>query len=324
MTRNVLLGAGLLAVLALLGPWIAVRDPARQDADYAYAPPMRPHLVDTAGRLRAPFVYPLTMGDRLTRTYVEDTASPVVLRWFSGGRLVTADVPWFPLGADALGRDVFSRLVIGARYSLGVALAAVALTLAFGALAGGIAGLVGGITDDLLMRLADLVVTLPVLYVVVTLRAAMPLVLSPLETFWTVTLVLAAVGWPLAARGTRAIVAAERQREYAEAARAAGASRTRLLLRHLLPAARPYLATQATLLFPGFVLAEATLSYLGLGFPEPIPSWGAMLQAAPTGRGLLMAPWLLAPAAAIFAAVLVVHVLTDGRRRGDGPPALRL
>ena len=143
--------------------------------------------------------------------------------------------------------------------------------------------------------MADVIIALPAVYVVLALRASMPLVLTTAEVFWTMVVVLAAVGWPFPARGVRAVVAAERTREYAEAARALGASRTRLLLRHLLPAARGFLVVQTTLLVPAFVLAEATLSFVGLGFSEPIPSWGAMLRDAGRGRALVERP--LAPGA---------------------------
>jgi peptide/nickel transport system permease protein len=117
----------------------------------------------------------------------------------------------------------------------------------------------------------------------------------------------------------RAIVRAERSKEYAEAARAIGAGRARLLIGHLLPAARGLLAVQATLLLPAFVLAEATLSFVGLGFPERTPSWGVMLQEAAAGRLLADAPWLLAPGAAIFATVLAVNLMVG--RRPLGMPA---
>ena len=168
----------------------------------------------------------------------------------------------------------------GARLSLGVALGAALGALVIGAIVGGLAGFAGGLVDDGLMRVADVIIALPAVYVVLALRASMPLVLTTTEVFWTMVVVLAAVGWPFPARGVRAVVAAERAREYAEAARALGASRTRLLLRHLLPAARGFLVVQTTLLVPAFVLAEATLSFVGLGFSEPIPSWGAMLREA--------------------------------------------
>jgi peptide/nickel transport system permease protein len=136
-------------------------------------------------------------------------------------------------------------------------------------------------------------------------------VLTTTEVFWTMVVVLAVVGWPFPARGVRAVVAAERTREYAEAARALGASRTRLLLRHLLPAARGFLVVQTTLLVPAFVLAEATLSFVGLGFSEPIPSWGAMLREAGRGRAIVDAPWLLAPGVAIVLSALAVNLAAN-------------
>jgi peptide/nickel transport system permease protein len=160
------------------------------------------------------------------------------------------------------------------------------------------------------MRLSDFILALPAVYAVLALRAAAPLVLSTSQIFWIMVSVFALVGWPLAARGVRAVVAAERSREYAEAARSIGASGTRLLLRHLLPAARGFLVVQASLLLPAFILAEATLSFAGLGFGEPTSSWGVMLQEAGRGRTLADAPWLLAPAGAIAALVFGVNLFT--------------
>ena len=268
--------AGALLLLALVGPRLTPNQPSTQFTEFVYAPPMRPHIVDASGRVRAPFVYPLVLENRLERRYAEDRSRSLPLRLFRDGTLLSvdpsADAPWFPLGTDALGRDQLARLASGTRLSLGVALAAALGALVLGALVGALAGFVNGLLDEGLMRASDFVLALPAVYVVLALRAALPLVLTTPQVFWTMVIVLAAVGWPVPARGVRAIVAAERNREYAEAARALGASRTRLLLRHLLPATRGLLIVQATLLLPAFVLAEATLSFVGLGFSEPIPS----------------------------------------------------
>jgi peptide/nickel transport system permease protein len=314
--RSARLGATLLAILALATAGagaLTTSDPAVQHSDFVLAPPMPVRLVDASGRWRAPFVYPLKVQDRLSRTYLEDRARPLTIRWLTDGRLASVTGgTWFPMGTDALGRDVSSRLVTGARLSLGVALIAAIVALATGALLGGIAATAGGILDDAIMRVADFVITLPALYVVLTLRAAMPLVLTTGQVFWTMTAVLAAVGWPLGARGVRAIVAAENRREYADAARAAGAGRTRILLHHLMPATTGLLFAQAGLLVPAFILAEATLSYAGLGFPGSSASWGVMLQEA-GGSMLVEAPWLLAPAVAIFATVLAVNLMSGAR-----------
>ena len=304
-----------VALVALVAPLLTPHTPGERFADRLYAPPMRPHIIDANGHWRAPFVYPVQLVDRLERRYEEDRAHPVPLRWFSGGVVVGVSPddgsPWLPLGGDGSGRDVFARLVYGARLSLGVALVATLGALLIGTLVGGAAGVAGGLVDDGLMRLSDFVLVLPAMYVVLSLRAAMPLVLATPAVFALVAGIMAIVGWPLVARGVRAIVAAERERDYAQAARSLGMGPTRLLVRHLLPAARGHLATQATLMLPGFILAEATLSYVGLGFPDPQASWGSMLQEAATVAAIADAPWTLAPAVAIFAVVLAVNLIVQ-------------
>jgi len=239
----------------------------------------------------------------------------VPLEFLSPGTLVTTDEsrgPWLLLGGDALGRDIFARVLLGARLSLGVSVAAAVVAIVLGAVLGAIAGYRGGRVDNLLMRAADFVLVLPAIYVVIVLRGTMPLVLTTGTVFWTMTGILGLAGWPYPARGVRAVVAAERQKEYAEAARAVGAGSLRILLRHLLPAARGFLAVQITLLLPAFILAEATLSFVGFGFAEPTPSWGVMLHEAGQAGTLFEAPWLLAPAAAIVLTILSLHLVSAG------------
>jgi peptide/nickel transport system permease protein len=316
---------GALLAAALGAPWIAPHDPARQFGALAHAPPMPPRVVHD-GRLRTPFVYPLRLVDRLERRYEEDRTRAVPIRRAVGAAADPLDAAWLPLGADALGRDLLSRLLFGARASLGVALAATAAAILLGALVGGIAGFAGGWVDGLLMRLTDFVLVLPVIYVVLALRAALPLVLSPADVFGIMTAVFALAGWPYPARGVRALVAAERRKEYAEAARALGAGPWRILLLHLLPATRGYLAVQATLLLPAFIVAEATLSFVGFGFPAPFPSWGVMLQEAANISVIAGAPWLLLPGAAVVAAILSLQFLAEPVDRAAPhaalPPAL--
>lgn len=311
-------GIGCIAFIAAItlgAPVIAPHDPGRQFADLGYAPPMRPHIFDDDGRAHLPFIYPLRLVDRLEHRFAEDRTTRVPLEWFSSGALVTTGEtrgPWLALGADALGRDIFARVLLGARLSLGVSLTAAVLAILLGAILGAVAGYAGGSVDTLLMRVADFVLVLPIIYVVIVLRATMPLVLDTATVFWTITVVLGLAGWPYPARGVRAVVAAERRKEYAEAARALGAGTMRILLRHLLPAARGFLAVQITLLVPAFILAEATLSFVGFGFAEPTPSWGVMLHEAGQTGTLYEAPWLLAPAAAIVLTVLSLHLISSG------------
>jgi peptide/nickel transport system permease protein len=299
-----------IALLVLAAPALAPYDPGRLFSGYQYAPPMRPHVIDADGSWHAPFAYAVRVEDPLERRYSEDRTTRIAS--FAG------EQPWFLLGSDALGRDVLSRLLIGARLSLGIALLAAVLSLAIGTAIGGLAGYAGGWTDDLLMRAADFVTVLPGIYVVLALRGVLPLVLSPGEVFMALVAVLALVGWPVIARGVRTILRVERQAEYAEAARASGAGPWRLMTRHLLPATRGFLGVQAAVLVPAFVMAEATLSFVGLGFAEPTPSWGVMLADAAAVQIAADAPWLLAPAVAIVATVFVINS-ADGfrdRRRG--------
>lgn len=318
MTRGQRIGIGLvfaLALCALAAPWVAPYDPGRQFSAFPFAPPMRPHVIDANGGWHAPFVYPVRLVDPLERRYEDDRTRIVPLRWFSGALVRAADGPdpWFALGSDGLGRDVFSRVAAGARLSLGVALLGTIAALALGAAAGAIAGYAGGWADAVLMRVADLVLVLPGIYVVLALRGALPLVLSTTQVFVALVLVLSLVGWPASARGVRGIFIVQRAEEYAEAARAIGAGSARVIVRHLLPATTGFLVVQATVLLPAFVMAEATLSYVGLGFAPPAPSWGAMLQDAGSARGGADAPWLLAPALAIVFAVLAMHLVAPRR-----------
>ena len=312
MTRRTA-GAVLFATIVAgtaAAPFLAPNEPSRQFAGHAYAPPMRPRVIGEDG-LRRPFIHPLIAADRLERRFERDASRPVTLEFFERGRLASAPEPWLLLGGDPLGRDVFARLLAGGRASLAVAALAVALTIGIGALVGATAGYTGGRFDRWLMGLSDFVIVLPMLYAVVTLRAVMPLVLSPATVFWTLAIVMALATWPLPARGVRAIIAVERQKGYAEAAYAAGAGPLRILRRHLLPATAGHLATQGLLLFPAFIFTEASLSFVGLGFAEPVASWGVMLQDAARVSAILEAPWLLTPAVAIVLTVLAIRLMTS-------------
>ena len=300
--------------MTVAAPVLVTHDPGAQYAGFVLAPPMRPRLIDTAGHWRRPFIVPLRLADRLSRSYTLDESRAVPIRFFRDGQLASVEPElWFPLGTDLLGRDVWARLLYGARLSLGVASVATVGALVLGILIGGIAGVSGGGLDTLLTKLADVVLALPVIYVALALRGALPLVLTTPVLFWTLAGVLALAGWPVVARGVRGIVAGERGQEYAEAARAMGAGRTRILLRHLLPAAWSFIGVQAALLVPAFIVAEATLSYVGLGFPPISPSWGVMLKDSSEGRLFVESPWLLTPAIAIAITVLSVNLL--GSRR---------
>jgi peptide/nickel transport system permease protein len=296
----------VVALAAIAAPFLAPNDPDRSFPDRLYAPP-------------GGHAYAQRLVNRLERRFEEDRTRPVTLRWFTDSRLVTAREeeggPLLLLGADAFGRDTFSRLLYGARASLALAVIATLVAIVLGALIGGVAGFAGGMVDEVLSRLTDFVLVLPAIYVALALRSVMPLVLPASTVFLLLTAIFALVGWPIVARGMRSIVASEREREYIVAATALGASRWRVLTRHLLPSAYGYLGVQATLLLPAFILAEATLSYVGLGFPGTVPTWGTMLQDAANISLVADAPWMLAPAFAIFIVVLGVNLVIQGTGR---------
>lgn len=312
MTRRIALVLAAFVLLAVLAPWFAPYDPETQYRNYQFAPPMRPHLIDN-GALRAPFVYPIALADRLAQRYDEDRTSTRPLPWFGRGEAE----PVFLFGADSYGRDLLSRLLHGARVSLSLALVSVLGALVIGGAIGGLAGYRGGWLDEVAMRTVDLVIVLPVIYVALVLRALLPLALAPSTVFVMMAGIFMLVGWPFVARGVRGIVAAEREREYVVAARSLGAGTTRIVTRHLLPACTGYLLVQATLLLPAFILGEATLSYVGLGFPEHFATWGTMLTEASNPNAMLRFPWTLAPALTIFLVVLVANVVLQSDKIGS-------
>lgn len=307
----------LIAIAAAAAPWLAPNPPNQRFDDLLYAPPTPVHIFSDG--LRAPFINPWRVVSRLERRFDADTFVHVSLRWFSGGTLVSGDpeagAPLLLLGADGYGRDIFSRLLFGARATLAVSLVSALLATILGACIGGLAAYAGGWLDGVLSRVSEFVLVLPAIYVALILRAVLPLVLPPATVFVLLIGIFTLLGWPIVARGVRAIVLVEREREYAVAAHAAGASDGRVLLRHLLPASAGFLRTQASLLVPAFMLGEATLSYVGLGFPNTIPTWGTMLQDASNVALLGDAPWSLAPAGAIFVVVLGVNLLAQSHGR---------
>ena len=221
--------------------------------------------------------------------------------WMAGGSWA------HPLGTDTLGRDVVSRLLYGARVSLIVGFSAVVLAGVLGVLLGLVSGYYGGRLDDALMRLGDVQLAFPALVLAIAVLAVVGSGLG------NVVLVLGVTGWVTYARIARGETLSLRHREFVEGARALGARDAEILWRHVLPNVLPSITVVATFSVARTIIAEASLSFLGLGIPPPAPSWGAMLDE---GRNYLTTGWWLAlfPGLAILAVVLGINVVGDWLR----------
>jgi peptide/nickel transport system permease protein len=294
--------------------FFAPYDPVEQDRNHPYLPPMRLHWMDAQHHFHSrPFFYPLRLREASFDQYEEDAAAAVPLHFFMRGAdypllgLVPSRLHLFGtdgariylLGSDAYGRDQLSRILFGGQVSLLAGLLGAGVTLFLGALIGMAAGYYGGWRDDLLMRAAELFLALPWLYLLFALRAFLPLAASPLEAFLLVVVVIGMVGWARPARLVRGVVLSVKERDFVRAARGFGASDIYLLRRHIMPETAGVLLTQAAILVPQFVLAEMTLSFLGLGVPEPVSSWGNLLASLQQYSVLVSYWWMYLPALAI-------------------------
>jgi peptide/nickel transport system permease protein len=301
----------VLHAIVIFAGFFAPYDPTEQERKRPYLPPVRIHFVDARGHFHArPFAYSLRLREGSFDQYEEDTAHPLPLKFFVQGaryRLLglvpmglhlfgAANERIYLLGSDSYGRDQLSRFLYGGQVSLFAGLLGAGITLLLGLCIGALAGFYGGWRDDLLMRLAELFLALPWLYLLFALRAFLPLAVSPLQAFFLIIAVLGAVGWARPARLVRGVVLSAKERDFVRAARGFGATPRYLLRRHILPEASSVLLTQAAVLVPQFVLAEMTLSFLGLGVPEPAPSWGNLLSSLQQYSVLISYWWMYLPA----------------------------
>jgi peptide/nickel transport system permease protein len=295
--RVALVFLAAIHVAALFAGLLAPYDYAEQHRDYPYAAPMRIHFSG---------LHP----------YVTDPNDPSriwPIHFLASGRLFGVDTPGviFLFGSDGFGRDVLSRVLYGARISLFTGLLAAFLALALGTAMGTLAGYLGGWPDQVLMRTGELTIALPWLYLLLALRAFLPLHIGTLEAFLLLIVVIGSAGWVRPARLVRSVVLSGKERDFVSAARGMGASPIYLIRRHILPLTWATVITQATVLIPQFVLAEVTLSFLGLGVGEPVPSWGNMLAEGMQYHAVISHTWLLLPGFTTIPVLLSYLMLAD-------------
>jgi peptide/nickel transport system permease protein len=222
-------------------------------------------------------------------------------------------------GSDELGRDIFSRTFYGSRISLSISLFGVLISFMIGILLGGISGYFGGSTDEVIQRLIDVIISIPLIPFWMALSAALPRTWSSTQTFLAITLILAAVTWTSLARVVRGKLLALREEDYALAAVVAGASKARIIFRHLMPGFTSHLIVAVTLAIPVAILGETALSFLGLGIQPPAVSWGVLLKDAQDLVAVAQQPWRMIPALFVIGTVLLFNFVGDGLRDAADP-----
>jgi len=317
----------LFYFFAAASPFVAPYDPARQYRELPDCPPMALHLTPAPERSHGWFfAYPMKMSDPLARRFAPDRTRKTYIRFLYRGHLFTtesADYPWFILGSEQLGRDLFSRIVYGARVSMLIGLVGVLISFSLGITVGAFSGYAGGWTDSLIMRWCEIEMSLPQFYFLLALAAVIPAGIATVTRFFLIVAIMAFIGWAGFARIIRGMAAAVRSEPYVEAARALGGSRARVLRRHVVPSLLGFAAVNASLSIPGYILGESALSLLGLGIQEPSASWGNLLSQAMDPQNIQHYPWVLIPGLFISAAVMAFNFLGDYLRDRLDPGNLR-
>ena len=337
--RAALVGLGVLALfylVALFAEFVAPHDPYQRNSGFIDARPQRVRVFHD-GRPVRPFVYAMVKSvdpETLQRVYTDDPSQRIPLRLFVRGDEyrfwnavparrhlfgVAGDQRLFLFGSDNLGRDLFSRVMYATRVSMSIGLMGVAVSFVLGSLLGGLSGYLGGRIDMVIQRVIEFLLAIPKIPLWMALAAALPPGWDPIKLYFGMTIILSLVGWTQIARVVRGKIISLREEDFVAAARIGGAPTSAILLRHLLPGFLSYLIVSLTLAVPQMILAETSLSFLGLGLQPPAISWGVLLQDAQAIRSIALQPWLLIPGLFVTVAVLAFNFVGDGLRDASDP-----
>jgi len=336
-----MVAAGVIALLytvVIFGDFFASSDPYDSDANRTLIAPQAIHLLDN-GQFVGPFVYGLkgARDETFHKIYVEDTGRRIPLTLFASGYsykllgLIPSNVHLFGvqgaraedslflLGTDIQGRDLYSRIVYATRTSLTVGLAGVALSLFLGVLLGGLSGYFGGIVDTVVQRLVEILGSVPSVPLWMGLAAAMPPNLDVVRVYFIITILLAMLRWGGLARQVRGRFLSLRNEDFVTAAELDGAGPRRIIFVHLVPLFASHIVAVATLAVPYMIIAETSLSFLGLGLRPPAISWGVLLQQAQNVETVALSSWLMLPAVPVAITILAFNFLGDGLRDAADP-----